>query len=110
MKFAVPVFFVLGDVSGLVNPQGSVAHLAHIGGFVTGVLLSLIVIRQENVKWPFIYQKEKDEFLKMKSSSSLEKKNFTFLDSVPKNKIIDFISLSDYALVNLKRSNEFKNV
>jgi len=43
-------------------------------------------------------------------SSSLENKNFTFLDSVPKKKIMDYISLSDYALVNLKKSDEFKNV
>ena len=43
-------------------------------------------------------------------SMTLKIKNFTFFDSVSKEKVFDYIGLSDYALVNLKKSNEFKNV
>lgn len=66
-------------------------------------------VEDENIHFIFVGDGAEKESL-VKYASSLEKKNFTFLDSVPKNKIIDFISLSNYALVNLKRSNEFKNV
>ena len=41
---------------------------------------------------------------------SLKNKNFTFIDSVSKSEVYDYINLSDYALVNLKKSDEFKNV
>lgn len=65
----------------------------------------------ENKKIHFLFigdGAEKENLLQY--SSSLIQKNFTFLDSVPRNEIIDFISLSDYALVNLKKSDEFRKV
>ena len=43
-------------------------------------------------------------------SQTLDLDNFTFLDSVTKNEIPLYIDISDYSLVNLKKSNEFKNV
>ena len=43
-------------------------------------------------------------------SKALDSNNFTFLDSVTKNEIPLYIDISDYSLVNLKKSNEFKNV
>lgn len=43
-------------------------------------------------------------------SKKLNSKNFTFLDSVAKNDIPLYIGISDYSLVNLKKSDEFKNV
>ena len=43
-------------------------------------------------------------------SKNLESRNFTFLDSVSKRNIPLYIELSDYSLVNLKKSDEFKNV
>ena len=51
---------------------------------------------------------EKNNLLRF--SKSLKKKNFTFLDSVPKKEILNYVSISDYSLVNLKKSNEFLNV
>ena len=66
-------------------------------------------VEDNNIHFIFVGDGAEKESL-VKYGSKLKKKNFTFLDSVPKNKIIDFISLSNYALVNLKRSNEFKNV
>ena len=66
-------------------------------------------VEDNNIHFIFVGDGAEKESL-VKYGSTLKKKNFTFLDSVPKNKIIDFISLSNYALVNLKRSNEFKNV
>ena len=46
----------------------------------------------------------------LKYSQTLDSNNFTFLDSVTKNEIPLYIDTSDYSLVNLKKSNEFKNV
>jgi glycosyltransferase involved in cell wall biosynthesis len=43
-------------------------------------------------------------------SNTLHPKNFTFLDSVTKSEIPLYIEISDYSLVNLKKSDEFKNV
>jgi hypothetical protein len=43
-------------------------------------------------------------------SKTLDSNNFTFLDGVTKNEIPLYIDISDYSLVNLKKSNEFKNV
>ncbi len=46
----------------------------------------------------------------LKYSQTLDSKNFTFSKSVDKNEIPQYIDISDYSLVNLKKSNEFKNV
>ena len=43
-------------------------------------------------------------------SKTLHSNNFTFLESVRKSKIPLYIDLSDYSLVNLRKSDEFKNV
>ena len=43
-------------------------------------------------------------------SKTLHSKNFTFLKSVTKSDIPLYIEMSDYSLVNLKKSDEFKNV
>jgi len=43
-------------------------------------------------------------------SKNLHSKNFTFLESVTKSEIPLYIDISDYSLVNLKKSDEFKNV
>ena len=43
-------------------------------------------------------------------SKNLNSKNFTFLDSVTKSEIPLYIDISDYSLVNLMKSDEFKNV
>ena len=46
----------------------------------------------------------------IKYSKTLDSKNFTFLESVSKSEIPLYIDISDYSLVNLKKSDEFKNV
>ena len=46
----------------------------------------------------------------IKYSKNLDSKNFTFLESVTKSEIPLHIEMSDYSLVNLKKSDEFKNV
>ncbi|MDB0069459.1 glycosyltransferase family 4 protein [Flavobacteriaceae bacterium] len=43
-------------------------------------------------------------------SKKLHSKNFTFLESVTKSEIPLYLEISDYSLVNLKKSDEFKNV
>ena len=46
----------------------------------------------------------------IKYSKTLHSKNFTFLESVTKSEIPLYIDISDYSLVYLKKSDEFKNV
>ena len=43
-------------------------------------------------------------------SKTLESNNFTFLESVSKNEMPLYIGISDFSLVNLKKSVEFENV
>ena len=42
--------------------------------------------------------------------NTLKRKNFIFLKSVSKKDILNYIQISDYALVNLKKSKDFLNV
>jgi glycosyltransferase involved in cell wall biosynthesis len=51
---------------------------------------------------------EKENLIKLKED--LQLKNVTMLPSVPKDKIQDYISIIDVALVNLKKSDTFKSV
>ncbi len=51
---------------------------------------------------------EKLKLLKIAQEQSIE--NITFLDNVSKNKVIDYVSVIDVALVHLKRSDTFKTV
>lgn len=51
---------------------------------------------------------EKDSLLSLKDA--LHVKNVTMLSSVPKEKIQKYISIIDVALVNLKKTDTFKNV
>ena len=65
------------------------------------ILRSIQKVKNKNIIFIFIGDgAEKGNLLKF--SKKLKIKNFKFLDSVSKNKILDFISISDYALVNLK--------
>ena len=73
------------------------------------ILRSIQKVKNKNIIFIFIGDGAEKENL-LKFSKKLKIKNFKFLDSVSKNKILDFISISDYALVNLKKSDDFKNV
>ena len=48
--------------------------------------------------------------LLLNQAISLKLKNCTFLDFVPKSEISKYISITDVALVNLKKSETFKSV
>ncbi len=51
---------------------------------------------------------KKRELLTLRDT--LELSNITFVNTIPKKEVRKYIHLSDYALVNLKKSDEFKNV
>ncbi len=51
---------------------------------------------------------KKEELLELKNSLQLE--NVTMLPSVSKKEVVDYISILDVALVNLKKSDTFKHV
>jgi glycosyltransferase involved in cell wall biosynthesis len=46
----------------------------------------------------------------MKIIEQKKPKNITMLDSITKSEMVDYISITDVALVNLKKSDTFKNV
>ena len=66
-------------------------------------------ISNPEIHFLFIGDGAEKENLK-KYSRTLNSKNFTFLESVMKREIPLYIEISDYSLVNLKKSDDFKNV
>ena len=80
--------------------------LAHALNFI---LKATQRVENPNIHFLFIGDGAQKNKL-VKYSKTLKKKNFMFLDSVPKNQILDYVYISDYSLVNLKRSEEFLNV
>ena len=73
------------------------------------ILESISKISNPDLHFLFIGDGAEKENL-IKYSKTLHSKNFTFLESVTKSEIPLFIDISDYSLVNLKKSDEFKNV
>ena len=73
------------------------------------ILESISKIPNLDIHFLFIGDGAEKENL-IKYSKTLHSKNFTFLESVTKSEIPLYIEISDYSLVNLKKSDEFKNV
>ena len=73
------------------------------------ILESISKISNPNLHFLFVGDGAEKQNL-LEYSKTLDSHNFTFLDSVTKNEIPLYIDISDYSLVNLKKSNEFKNV
>ena len=73
------------------------------------ILESISKISNPDLHFLFIGDGAEKENL-IKYSETLHLKNFTFLESVKKCEIPLYIEISDYSLVNLKKSDEFKNV
>jgi len=73
------------------------------------ILESISKISNQDLHFLFIGDGAEKQNL-IEYSKTLYSKNFTFLDSVKKSEIPLYIEISDYSLVNLKKSDEFKNV
>ena len=73
------------------------------------ILESISKISNPNLHFLFIGDGAEKQNL-IKYSKTLNSKNFTFLESVTKSEIPLYIEISDFSLVNLKKSDEFKNV
>ena len=73
------------------------------------ILESISKISNPDLHFLFIGDGAEKENL-IKYSKTLHSKNFTFLESVTKSEIPLYLEISDYSLVNLKKSDEFKNV
>ena len=73
------------------------------------ILHSISKIKNDNYHFLFVGDGSEKQNL-LKYSKTLDSNNFTFLDSVTKSEISWYIDISDYSLVNLKKSNDFKNV
>ena len=73
------------------------------------ILDSISKISNQNLHFLFIGDGAEKQKL-IKYSKTIDSKNFTFLKSVTKSEIPLYIDISDYSLVNLKKSDDFKNV
>ena len=73
------------------------------------ILESISKISNPDLHFLFIGDGAEKENL-IKYSKTLHSKNFTFLKSVTKSEIPLYIEISEFSLVNLKKSGEFKNV
>lgn len=73
------------------------------------ILDSLSKISDSNLHFLFIGDGAEKENL-IHHSKNFKSKNFTFIDSITKSEIPLYIEISEYSLVNLKKSDEFKNV
>ena len=106
----------LNDVIALKDSLGlqNKTIISYIGthGLAHGlkfILKNISKISNPNLHFLFIGDGAEKENL-IKYSKTLNSKNFTFLESVTKSEIPLYIEMSDYSLVNLKKSDEFKNV
>ena len=106
----------LNDVIALKESLGlqNKTIISYIGthGLAHGlkfILESISKISNPDLHFLFIGDGAEKESL-IEYSKTLNSKNFTFLNSVKKSKIPFYIEISDYSLVNLKKSNDFKNV
>ncbi|RZS99288.1 hypothetical protein EV197_0497 [Aquimarina brevivitae] len=73
------------------------------------ILKSLKKINNKDLHFLFLGDGAKrEELIKLKESLNLN--NVTMLPSVPKKEVVDYISILDIALVNLKKSDTFRSV
>ena len=70
----VPVFFVLGDLTGAIGPDSGVGHMAHLGGFAAGAAVAWQVFRKLDVPEPFVYPFEVELFSAARAAKDPEKK------------------------------------
>jgi len=73
------------------------------------ILESISKISNPNLHFLFIGDGAQKPNL-IQHSKKMFSRNFNFLDSVSKKEIPLYIELSDFSLINLKKSDEFKNV
>jgi len=73
------------------------------------ILQSISKIKDSKYHFLFVGDGAEKQNL-LEYSKMLESNNFTFLESVSKNEIPLYLGISDFSLVNLKKSDEFKNV
>ena len=104
------------DVTTLKNSLGLEGKIviSYIGthGLAHGlefILKSISQISNPDLHFLFIGDGAKKQKL-VDYSKKTDLKNFTLHESIPKSKIPLYIEISDFSLVNLKKSNEFKSV
>lgn len=103
IALTVPVFYILTDIIGVAtrgSGLSSVAHLAHVGGLVTGVVAALMFRLTSNVRWPFLFEQELSIYEDSKETEDatervdklLSIRRWNFQNYVVCHKTIDFIN------------------
>ena len=80
VKFAFPLVFIVSDLTGALQSlvpgsgPGSVAHFAHLGGLVAGMLIAVIFQLLSPVPAPFLYESELAHFEQLRNDPNLDGK------------------------------------
>ena len=77
VRYCFPLFFVLADIAGGLDNGFSglrlanVAHMAHVTGFLLGVLGALAIVNWRRLPKTFIYESELDDLRRLEGIRSL---------------------------------------
>ena len=77
VRYCFPLFFVLADIAGGLDNGFSglrlanVAHMAHVTGFLVGVLGALAIVNWRRLPRTFIYEGELDDLRRLESMRSI---------------------------------------
>jgi len=74
MRIAIPLLYIANDLSGAASRSGNVAHFAHLGGLVMGMLIAYLIKNRNEISWPFIYLEEWRIFNEAKMEKGYERK------------------------------------
>lgn len=103
--FFFPVMVLAGDITGLLNPNTNVAHLAHLVGFFIGGLSAYLLIQYQDLPKYFLYHEEYNLFTKIIKCPDQKLKNQSYIKILNLNnenysihqRIIDGLSLKPWS-------------
>jgi membrane associated rhomboid family serine protease len=72
-------FFVAGDFVGVLNASSSVAHLAHLGGFLIGAFFAVLQMELYPLKKTFLFVQEQKLYYEAKETDALDEKMVFFM-------------------------------
>lgn len=74
VSFYFPVLIFAGDLVGALNSKSAgVAHIAHLGGFLSGALLAYILVKLQNLPKGFLFPFEYELYLQARQVQDKER-------------------------------------
>ena len=78
IRYAFPLLFIIADVAGGLDSgfsalnHGSVAHTAHLFGFISGVIIAFVIRSLRKLPSSLLYEEEIDDLLRLKRMRNLQ--------------------------------------